>query len=262
MKSDEHLHEWISRYNEGTLKGDELERFRRILKSDPDVRLETNLDKELTEFLKDGELLAFLKVVDEVRYGRRRGNRIYYFLIAAVMLIFMTIGSFWIYNYTLEGFNRFPVAFSQGKDILDVEDTPSGSAFSHWTSPGYPGSQRIRDDIDKELLAANFTPLPYMEGLIGVAMRSTNVSLESPEFSIHIYSGDTVIFQWAGVGDATPSIEIIDNLGKKLWAFETLSGGEMKLGTSKWARGLYYWKFLAENDLVWVGKITVIEQEK
>ena len=262
MKSDENIDELISRYNAGTLEKDELERFLKIMKSDPDIRQETDLDKELTEFLKDKELLAFLKVVDEVRYNRRKSNRMNYLLIAAVSIILVAIGSVWIYQYSLNEFNRFPIAFDQGRDVINAEDNQQESPFSNWISPGYHGSSWIKKGQEKELLAANFTPLPYLEGLVGVSMRSTNVSLLSPEFSLQINPGDTVKFQWLGGGEAMPSIEIIDNLGNRIWIGENLSNEEMDLFTSHWGSGLYYWKFLADDNIIYVGKISVIKENK
>jgi len=263
MNSDENLHEWISRYNEGTLEGNELERFLEILKSDPEVRIETDLDKELTEFLKDGDLLAFLKVVDEVRLKRRRGVGMNTLLMAAVMLILIAIGSFWIYRYTLKGLNRFPITFSQGRNTPQyLGDTQSGSIFLNRTSPGYPGLKWIKEGMDIGFPATNFTPLPYLEGLVGIAMRATNLSLLSPAFSIRINPGDTVTFQWMRTGTPILSIEIIDNLGNRLWTFAKLNGRELDLNTSQWKAGLYYWKLLTDDDIVYVGKITVIEQEK
>jgi len=263
MDSDERLHEWISRYNEGTLEGDELERFLEILKSDPDVRLETELDRELNEFLNDRDLLAFRKVVDEVRLKRRKDFGLNCLLMAAVMLILVAIGCFWIYRYTITEFNRFPLAISQVRDTSRYpEENQPGSTFSNWISPGYPGSKWIKEVVDVEPLSDNITPLPYLEGLVGVAMRSTKLSLLSPACSLRINPGEPVTFQWMRTGSVTLSIEIIDNQGNKLWTFGKLTDGKIDLNTSQWETGLYYWKFLADDDIVYVGKITVIEQER
>ncbi|MBC8314119.1 MAG: hypothetical protein H8E51_01335 [Bacteroidetes bacterium] len=263
MTSDEHLHELISRYNEGTLEGDELERFLELLRSDPDVRLETELNKELIEFLNDRDLLAFLKAVDEVRLKRERNSRLNYLLIAAVMIIFVAVGCFWIYQYSMNRFNRFPMAINQGRETPRyLEDDQQESVFSNWTSPGYPGSKWQKEVVSSEILSIALTPLPYLEGLVGEAMRSTKLSLLEPPFSLRINPGDTVTFRWLRTETATLSIEIMDNLGNRLWIVEKLTGDKMNLKTSQWKTGLYYWKLLADDDIVCIGKITVIEQKR
>ena len=263
MTSDEHLHEWISRYNEGTLEGDELERFLELLKSDPEVRLQTKLNKEVIEFLNDRDLLAFLKVVDEVRLSRQRDSRLNYLLIAAVMIIFVAVGCFWIYRYSMNKINRFPMAINQGRDTSRyLEDNQQESVFSNWISHGYPGSKWQKEVASSETLSIALTPLPYLEGLVGEAMRSTKLSLLAPPFSLRINPGDTVTFRWLRTETATLSIEIMDNLGNMLWTFEKLTGDKMNLKTSQWKTGLYYWKLLADDDIVCVGKIAIVNQNR
>ena len=49
----EKINEWIVRYNEGTLDGEELEMFLRMLEHDEELRREVSVDQEINRVLEE-----------------------------------------------------------------------------------------------------------------------------------------------------------------------------------------------------------------
>ena len=108
MKNLENLNEWIIRYNEGTLAGKDLKSFQRLLKEDPDVKKETELDKEITDFLSDKDLLEFYKLLDDISGKRTSKPGLNYLLLAAVVLLLIAFGGGWLFHHTLKRIHVLP----------------------------------------------------------------------------------------------------------------------------------------------------------
>ncbi len=257
MNNHEDIYEWISRYNEGDLKGEDLKRFLQILASDPEIRADTELDRELTEFFKDRDLLEFLNVLDQVKRNKRQGFGLNCLLLAALLIILVSISGFWAYMNPLR--TGHPRIRESVVVTTDVESTQSQGKIEPILrkSPGYPEILIGSDIKDLNLLAANFQPLNYMEGMVGIVTRTGQFNLLSPENMVMLVPGDTIQFHWKNSGETDPSFEVINNRGEIIVSREVIAGGSLTLPTHSWKEGLYYWKFLLQENLVSVGKITI-----
>jgi len=255
MNDQEYIHEWISRYNEGELSNKELIAFRRLLEKDPEIRVETELDKELTEFLQDRDLIEFLKVLDMVKSKKRKESGFSCLLLAAVLVILVTLGCSWIILSPL----RMGHPLMQKRTAGSTDPTESRShgkvKFFPGKNQGFAPSQAGNDSMDDEFLACNFKPLAYMEGMVGVVTRSGSFHLISPEHSVTAGPADTIRFIWRVKKDATLSMEVINNRGESVFSHEEIPGTTMDLPVFQLPEGLYYWKFFDQDNLVSVGKI-------
>ncbi|MBL7139221.1 MAG: hypothetical protein ISS17_10660 [Bacteroidales bacterium] len=256
MNNQEYLHEWISRYNDGELKGKELEQFLRILASDPEVRSETYLDRELTAFLQDRDLLEFRELLDQARNKKRWGFGLNSLLLAALLIILIALCGFWIYHNPIEKIHPF-FQGQVAESISQESSSQKDDALYLRKSPGFPAFQSAEGEPDPTLLDANFQPLIYMEGWVGVTTRAGHFALLSPASTVTIHSGDTLRFHWRGEGLSALSFDVVNNRGEKVVSREGIQGTSLTLLTASWQEGLYYWKFLEQDNLVSVGKIII-----
>ncbi len=257
MNNHEDIYTWVSRYNEGDLKGEELKKFLQMLASDPEIRSETELDRELTEFLQDRDLLEFLKILDQARSKKRRGLGLNCLLVAAMLIILMALSGLWIYlnplrtghpmmNNGLAVTSDSQKSYSQNRDPLFLRKTL-----------GFPAIQFRENIKNPDLLAANFEPLTYLEGMVGVVTRASHFCLLSPGTIATLAPGDTLRFNWKETGGNHVSFEVLNNHGECIISQEDISGASLTLLTYSWQEGLYYWKIINRDNLVSVGKIII-----
>ena len=77
MNKNEKIHEWIDRFNDNELTGDELSEFLELLKVDEALKAEVRLDKDLNEFLQDeGELSLRKKIMEVSESKENKGSAI------------------------------------------------------------------------------------------------------------------------------------------------------------------------------------------
>jgi len=257
MNNHEYLHEWISRYNDGDLKGEELEQFLQILSSDPEVRSETNLDRELTEFLQDSDLLEFRELLDQARCKKRRGFGLNCLLLAALMIVLVALSGFWIYLDPVKRGHPFLPGEEAIESATQKSPSQNKQALPLRRNPGFYAFQTRESKPGQDLLAANFEPLIYMEGMVGIVTRAGDFGLLSPGKIVTIVPGDTLRFHWSDDGKTSLSFEVINNRGDNMISREGVSGVSLTLLTISWKEGLYYWKFLDNDNLVSVGKILI-----
>jgi len=255
--NQENLHEWISRYTDGELNEVELKQFLAILASDPEVRSEAVLDRELTDFLRDRDLLSFLEVIDQARYRKRFGFGLNCLLLAAVMTILVALSGVWIYIHPVWKSRLF----SPEREVVSTGIHRRGSSANELPfvrrSPGFFPIGISGGEQDQGLLAANFQPLTYLEGWVGVVTRSGRFSLLSPQSNLAIHPGDTVKFSWRNQGITSVTFYVINNRGELVVSREGIRGISLTLLTTSWEEGLYYWKFLDQDNLLHVGKIFI-----
>lgn len=263
MDDNLNIDELIYRYHEGELSGKELADFLRLVASDPAVRADAELEGELSDFLRDRDLLDFLDMLDNVNTRKRTGFGLNNLLLAALLLVMIALGSFWLFRnpiYRVHPMLHNPVA-QQGAG----QNSSSGGTvvFPHRNSPGYPiipatlSERGEKKEKPEELLAVNFRPLAYLEEMVGVVSRAASFRLLQPECNISATPGDTLQYRWLRENRRELSFRVINNRGETMISHDDIPGASMDLPLTRWEEGLYYWKFIEGDQLVNVGKIMV-----
>lgn len=255
MNSNQPIDEWISRYNDGDLRGEELEQFLQLLASDPAISSDTELDREISGFLQDRDLLEFLRFLEESRYRRSRGFGLNCLLLAALMLIFVMIGGIWIFQNTFR--NGYPMVRKEvdSRSKAGQISCQNGARYFLRKPLGFPAIRNWDNAKGQDLLAANFRPLPFMEGMVGVVTRSDRFRLLSPACSVSRHPNDSIRFQWKKSGDGNLSFELINNQGESVINRHCIPGESFILLTNSFQEGIYYWKVVDDENLAAVGKI-------
>jgi len=261
MNNFEHIYRWIDRYNEDDLEGEELARFKEILNSNQEISRLTKLDQAVNKFLKDKDLLEFRNLINEVRNMKFRGFGLNCLMLAAIILILVSLTCIWMGITTSEMYHRFSISSKVSghvvKNSSKEKDLPDTHVSPLWKQKGFPGFVKENRPPANEQFAANFTPFPAMEGLIGIMTRSVLFRLDKPALSLQVHQGDRVLFHWNQTGNQTLSFEMITNKGVQIFYNDGLKGLEMTLDTKSYSPGLYYWKFLVDDELICAGKIAI-----
>jgi plastocyanin len=252
MKRPAKLIEWIDRYTHGELAGDELSEFLEYMESHPAVRAESDLDRQLTDFLHDPDRIAFQETLTLIMKKRRGPSYRSCLLLAASLLTLILLGSLWVTINPLEDReeacdgNKFREKKNSQENIKygPAEDMRGIYAWKKITE--YKNAYAER----------NYLPFIYMESLVGVSLRSQPIVLVEPEAVRRISPGDPVSFIWKGTMNDTVTIMLYDNCGRKLRE-KMCRNNSMKLHTRDIPPGLYYWKMTYDSSLITVGKLVV-----
>lgn len=244
------INEWIVRFNEGDLQGNELQEFLKLMKEVPGLRDEVSLDREISRILEEKDILEFREAMLKAKPKGRPGFLPGWFLLAASMSIFITIGGFTLYHSVFLG--------SDGTEFapctITVDDTIQRHRERTDTVPAVPGPGN--DDRRKRpLIADNFTPHLTLESLVGEATRADDFILLAPLPSVRVMRGDTVHFNWR-TGSVDPVvIQLLNNKGELVRSDRPAGILHCYLITEDLQPGLYYWKLLKNGQLVTAGKI-------
>jgi len=108
-------------------------------------------------------------------------------------------------------------------------------------------------------MAKNFEPLSEFELLIGSVTRSHQFKLISPRVNDTISCGAEVHFVWQEYDQTVPvSIILMNNHGITVSEMSVNHARYYNLKTNGYLVGLYYWKIMMDDDMVLMGKLTII----
>jgi hypothetical protein len=108
------------------------------------------------------------------------------------------------------------------------------------------------EEIDIDVYAENFEPLPIYESMVAQDFRSFRLEVISPEIDAEIRQG--VLFRWDIQYDDPLMVTILNNRGEIIHE-KTVSANEYYFDNLSEA-GLYYWRLETEERLLYVGKFT------
>ncbi|MFZ4521572.1 MAG: hypothetical protein ACOYNC_07695 [Bacteroidales bacterium] len=260
--------DWIDRYNEDELNEADKRLFLKQMEGSPLLRSEVRLDAALDRFLMDEELLDLMKKVRRASAKNASArntsgtNLMSYLLMAAsILFLFLITGLFYLVGSEKQT--------SRHLEQVKMKNTPrlekNGTAIS-----GSPkAKQNPLDDLAMPLfkasrqgmLAENFESLPEFELLIGCVTRSGPFALISPEPNIAFLAGTDLPFKWKHIpGTGALTLVIMNCRGTSLTEISLESKDSYTLKTRGFREGLYYWKIMAGDDLVTMGKMTLLEQ--
>ncbi len=253
MKEPEFTTDWIERYNEGDLDEAEKTIFEARMQSDPLLRYEVYIDASLNRFLMDGELIDLMEKVRSVSGNKcKNGRLLNYLLIAASLLCLLMIsGLFYVFRNSPAICNLSALPAADQRPVSADEPGPPDTSI------------RMIAPFTRDLLATDFKPLPEFEIIAGAVTRSHLMNLISPNAKTIVSSGTDLVFEWTWYDKAVPvSIIIFNNQGDRVSATEVLDTTSVNLKTNVLADGLYYWKILADGELVIAGRFITLTVTK
>jgi hypothetical protein len=264
MNEQDKLPEWIDRYNNNRLSGWELEKFLELMKKNPELRREVKLDAELNDILADSEIIELRKKIVKYKIPKETNPRLMPLLfLAASVTILITLAIFaflWIQKdsrsmmkteYESDTYNTSRYRPRQLTDseqlLLDQAAFDSISKFK---------DEKIKQD-EKTLLSENYIPYPQYESMVDEVMRANGFKLITPSLSDTFRKGDIITFKWLALPSLSLSVTITDNKGQILFNSKPLGENRFLFNTSKLSGGLYYVKFINNEEIVYFSKFTL-----
>jgi hypothetical protein len=254
MIENNKISEWICRYNEGDLHGDELRTFLQKAASDRELRREVILDRKMNELLNDADLLEFRKFLIRARNGSPHPVKYQVLMIAASLLVLIAMSTIFLF-VSRPGPVLHAIAFRA------PGGGASGSPREEGVSPVKtiihhgPVLSRNRSERAREALA--YVPLASLEQLCGESVRAGFLSVLSPEPDKKYGCNDTIRFEWRPGLEDEFSIEIINNKGKVVAGLEAMKSTLREFNAGSLSPGLYYWKLIEHENLAYTGRFRI-----
>ncbi|MDP1622321.1 MAG: hypothetical protein Q8M08_08270 [Bacteroidales bacterium] len=253
--------DWIDRYNNDELNENEKAIFEERMGTNHLLRSEVHLDDCLNRFLMDEGLLDLMKKISSSsQKNQSRGSWWKPMLIAATLLCLTVMGGLFYLLQTNPGTIRQCVVSRTDQPLREHEVEPEKlTPLTDFQNP------LVRDQIPHNmakhmfLLAEAFQPLTEFDLLIGSVTRSDYFKLITPDPVLSIPAGTRVLFSWTYDERSEPvSIILMNNKGIPVFEMPLTKKDTFVLNTGDFLPGLYYWKILAGDDLVLMGKLTIL----
>lgn len=259
MSEQDNMNEWIDRFTNDELEGEELERFLKALHEDRSVKKETLIDSQINEMLQDQDLFDFQQKMTSLRARMNRRCGLNCFLLAASLLLLISIGGMLIpyLHGTFQSLqNTFRSSVPSVPKDFRVLSAETNSTKGKW---GIPISCFTDTNNHQRLIWMKIldTPIPFMESLVGESTRSGFFKLLTPGFQTSVSSGDSVIFSWDKNFSSPVLLEVINNQGRVIYQISQPGSDTLILQTDSLGTGLFYWKITQDNQWICVGKLWV-----
>jgi len=269
MSNREKLHEWIDRYNNKDLTGDELVIFLELMNNDHRIREEVRLDEELNSALKEIEILDLRKKIRKISAGkqvkRTHGKQI--ILMAATLLILLSVEGLIFYLTHAADNNRNPEIVIKKRPSLEKYGEPGQSQWTLNTGqqvfPVFRDDKTLssamesQDTILSYRLLASYQPNKAMENLIGTTSRSGNFRMLKPPGSPAFSRNSTILFSWKTAISEETSLVVENNTGRIVYESVSNFNQSVYLKTNFLEPGLYYYKVMSKDEVFWFGKFMV-----
>ena len=267
MTDAEKLPEWIDRYNRNELHGKELKQFLAMVKKNPQLKKEVQLDKEINEILSENEIISLRKKIAKVKEREDdRKTRLMIYLLAACAVVFlgMTIYYFIQFNEArkkliepIQLYSLTDTSYMLKKEELkpnqiEIDKATIDSALARESR----GDSSIRKQV-RAMFATNYTPYPPFESLTGEIFRSGFFNLLLPTSTDSFSQGKNITFSWDTDSPKAITLEIADNYGFPMYQSGELNVKTLTIKSLKLTPGLYYFKFIENDDIVYFGKFYI-----
>ena len=265
MIDKDKLPEFIDRYNNNQLQGKELEEFVELMKQNPDLREEVKLDKDLNTILADYEIIELRRKLIKNRIPQEtKGPDLSFFLFAATAAILIGLvifGYIWLRKtdneiMSLQHELNLDDTLSSVNQQLTFEEQIAidRAAVDTLISRKKRGEIKPGNDL---VLTDNYSEFQLYEGMTGEVSRTASFHLLSPK-SIDSYStGNPVTFRWESKSIKKVLIIIANNKGEQVFVSPVITGNTFQYHTSKLKGGLYYYKFVSNDEIVYFGKFVL-----
>lgn len=265
MIEKEKLPEWIDRYNNNDLHGKELKEFVELLKNNPELRLDVKLDKELNEILAETDIIELRRKIIKNKIPKETNSPgLSLFLLAASITILIGLAIFvirWMKkadNEILKTEYEFKLAdtsiLKKKQFTADEQVALDKATIDSIISRKKRGEIKTNDE---KLLTNNYTQyLPY-ESMVGEISRANYFKLFKPSFTDTFRKGSVVTFIWETTSSNTVTITITNNKGQPVFESQSINRKNFHFNTSKLSGGLYYFKFINNDEIIYFGKFTL-----
>ncbi len=103
----------------------------------------------------------------------------------------------------------------------------------------------------EQAIAANFTPFPELEDMVGSRSRSSEIEVRSPKNGATVRGN--ILFDWQGDGVVT--LVLVNNKGVTVYSAKARKPPFVVARLTP--PGLYYWKLQSAEEILYVGKFLV-----
>jgi hypothetical protein len=262
MSNREKIPEWIDRFNNGELSNEEVKTLLEMAKNDPRLREEIKLDLELNSILTDEDILDLRKkmlTLSKIRL-ERKGNNLKFYLMAASLLLLLGIGLFLFFYNVNRSSNAKP-----GENTLSQKNHPptkQSPAYQQINSSKTSSDTANRGNtISTEQrgtnLLASYDKNPSLENMIGTTRNAGNFAMVFPLNDYHCSVNADVRFEWLPEGPAEVELRIMNNFAILVHESGTIKKNTYSIPPGKLKQGLYYFKILSGDEILYFGKFTI-----
>jgi hypothetical protein len=266
MRNKEKLHEWIDRYNNNDLSGEELVIFLEMMNRDYRVREEVMLDYELNSVLKETDILELRKKIRKIcsEHPVKKNFSPRIILMAATLVILFSI------EYAIYYLNR-PAIISNRSESGYLQNSPwqkqidQLNASYQYSTDVYSIFNRDKlvalgiDTKEKEIafdVFACFQPNKVLENLIGT-IRSGDFQMLTPPKSATFTHNNSICFSWKTTNPEETSLIIENNKGIVVYESDSNLNQKVLIKASFLNSGLFYYKIIRKDDVIYFGKFTI-----
>ena len=259
MSDREKIPEYIDRYNNGELTGEDLNIFIEMLRTNPRLREEVKLDSELNEILAQTDILELRKKIlyEQKHFQQRKGPDLKSFLIAASIILLIGIEAFLFMNKTNHQTSPIVTHISNPKPELTKSSFNNEIAQQTTLSEAQNKASRIIGKNNDTSLTKRFRKNNSFEKMIGSTRHSGYFIMNAPRLG-YIYGKKTDIhFEWNIAENEEIDLKIIDNTGETVHESGLISTNRYLLPSGTLLSGLYYFKVLQNDEIIFFGKFVV-----
>jgi hypothetical protein len=265
MIEKEKLPEWIDRYNNNKLHGKDLEEFVELMKNNEELKLDVKLDKDLNEIIAESDVVELRRKIIKNKIPKEsNGHGLSFFLFAAsvTIVVGMAILAFILLRKTNDEIMNAESKFilADTVKITKKQLTPDEQIALDKATIDSIISRKNRGEIktdEEKLLADNYMIFPPYEGLIGETSRAGYFKLLKPKIAGDLIKGSVVTFSWETILMNTFTITITNNKGQQVFVSPAITGKNFHFNTSELSGGLYYYKFIHNDEIIYFGKFTL-----
>ncbi|HSN49853.1 MAG TPA: hypothetical protein VLR52_01395, partial [Bacteroidales bacterium] len=246
MSEREKYPEMIVRFNAGEMDGEELRQFLELLRKNPGLQKEVELDKEINEHLNEETILDLRRkmlLIQKKKPDDRNRNLL--FLLAASLLLLLSIGIFLLTKIPKIKTPSIAVTKEIVKDSLASQEMVAGTKDS--ISTLVTGEKQV-------ILTASYQPDPAYETLVGTIMRSANFELLQPGEDQVFRKNGNILFRWEIPDAKKLTIRIVNNRGKQILEYKKINLQQLEVPVKLMPAGLFYYKILEDDEILFVGK--------
>ena len=117
--------------------------------------------------------------------------------------------------------------------------------------------KKIRDWTREKRLAASFRKNPSFENMIGSTRHAGYFRMDAPLIGYRFSEKAEIMFEWTQDGHAEIELKIMDNTGTSIHESRLLDKNKYSLPPGTLNRGLYYFKVLQNDEIIFFGKFMV-----
>ena len=247
--------ELIDRYTNGDLTGDELTSFIELLKNNRRLREEVILDRELNEFLSNHDILELQELIISIKKEKQRQKSrrqdLYVILLAASLLLLLGIEI--VLNLNQEQTDRI-------KNTTMLQKVPQKNKKVESATERSVGDKNQKNVLTPKAegqLAEVYKPNPSFEKMIGVTRGADQFKMISPIPGSHLNEKQEIIFEWLLPRNSGVELMILNNQGSSIYKSGLLVKNNYSLQRGMLKIGLYYYKIIQNEEIVFFGKFYV-----